>query len=140
LIFGNGVTGDASTLYFAAGINNQNDGLFGSLGTCHGPGISGASANPNVLWPPNHKFVRVTIAYSIADDCDPAPACTLSATNNETGASDAVAVDAHTIDLVATREGNGDGRVYTVEISCKDKLPLSSSTSVTVTVPHDQGH
>jgi len=140
LIFGNGVTGDASALYFAAGINNQIDGLFGSLGTCHGPLITGASANPNVLWPPNHKFVRVTIAYSIADDCDPTPVCTLSTTNNETGASDAIAVDAHAIDLVATREGKGDGRVYTVVISCKDKLPLSSSSSVIVTVPHDQGH
>jgi uncharacterized protein (TIGR03118 family) len=148
LIFGNGVAGaipptqggNSSVLYFSAGINNQADGLFGSLGTCHGPVITGVSASPNMLWPPNHKFVRVTIGYSVTDDCDPAPACTLSATNNETGASDAVAVDAHTIDLVASREGKGDGRIYVVEVSCKDKLPLSSSASVTVTVPHDQGH
>jgi uncharacterized protein (TIGR03118 family) len=147
LIFGNGVTGaspptsggNASVLYFAAGINNQIDGLFGSLSTCHGPVISGASASPNVLWPPNHKSVPVTINYSVADDCDPAPVCTLIVTNDETGANDTTVVNAHTVDLVASREGNGNGRVYTVKISCTDKLPLSSSTSVTVTVPHDQG-
>jgi hypothetical protein len=36
--------------------------------------------------------------------------------------------------------GGGNGRIYSVEISCKDKLPLSASTTVTVTVPHDQEH
>lgn len=141
LIFGNGVAGgNAGVLYFSAGINKQNEGLFGSLATCHGPVISGASASPNVLWPPNHKSVTVAIDYSAPDDCDAAPVCTLSVTNNETGPNDATVVNAHTVDLIATREGKGDGRLYTVEISCKDKLPLSSSTSVTVTVPHDQAH
>jgi len=43
------------------------------------------------------------------------------------------------VQLLASRNGGGKGRVYSVEISCKDKLPLSSSTTVTVTVPHDQG-
>lgn len=31
LAFGNGTTGDANTLYFTSGINDQKDGLFGSL-------------------------------------------------------------------------------------------------------------
>jgi uncharacterized protein (TIGR03118 family) len=31
LAFGNGVTGDMDTLYFTAGINDQKDGLFGSI-------------------------------------------------------------------------------------------------------------
>ncbi len=31
LKFGNGVTGDADTLFFAAGINNETDGLFGAI-------------------------------------------------------------------------------------------------------------
>ena len=31
LAFGNGVTGRADTLYFTAGVNNQKDGLFGSI-------------------------------------------------------------------------------------------------------------
>ncbi len=31
LAFGNGVTGGSDTLYFTAGINDQKDGLFGSI-------------------------------------------------------------------------------------------------------------
>jgi len=147
LILGNdGSGGNSNNVYFSAGINGQADGLFGSLSTCHGPVISGASASPNVLWPPNNKFVPVTIGYSVSDDCDAAPVCSLSVTAADSGggidnlADSSMVVDAHTVDLRASRNGGGDGRVYTVEISCKDKLPLSSSANVTVTVPHDQGH
>lgn len=146
LIFGNGGNGgNRGELYFAAGIQNQHHGLFGSLSTCHGPLISGATASPNVLWPPNNKFVPVTIGYSVSDDCDAAPACSLSVTAADSGhgiddvADSSIVVDAHTVELRASRNGGGDGRVYTVEISCKDKLPLSSSAEVTVTVPHDRG-
>jgi len=64
LILGNGQSaGDPSVLYFSAGIQSQTHGLFGSLSTCHGPVISGASADPNVLWPPNNQFVRVIVGY-----------------------------------------------------------------------------
>ena len=49
-----------------------------------------------------------------------------------------IVVDAHNVQLAASRNGGSDDRLYTVEISCKDKLPLSSDTSVTVSVPHDQ--
>jgi hypothetical protein len=108
--------------------------------------IAGASAAPNVLWPPNNKFVPVAIGYSVSDNCDAEPVCSLSVTAadsrggiNNTADSSAV-VDAHNVELLASRNGGGDGRVYSVEISCKDKLPLSSSAVVTVTVPHDQGH
>ncbi|HWY68718.1 MAG TPA: TIGR03118 family protein [Terriglobales bacterium] len=147
LIFGNDKAGgNSSVLYFSAGIQAQQHGLFGSLSTCHGPVISGASASPNVLWPPNNKFVHVTIGYSVSDDCDAAPACSLSVTAADSGgginntADSSIVVDAHRVELRASRNGGGDGRLYTVEISCKDKLPLSSSVTVTVTVPHDQGH
>lgn len=147
LIVGNGKSGgDPSVVYFSAGINAQADGLFGSLTTCHGPMISGASASPSVIWPPNNKFVPVTVGYSVSDDCDSAPACSLSVTAADSSggiddtADSSMVVDAHNVELRASRNGGGDGRLYTVEISCKDKLPLSSSAKVTVTVPHDQGH
>ena len=147
LIFGNGKSGgNPSVLFFSAGIQNQMHGLFGSLATCHGPVISGASVSPKVLWPPNNKFVAVTVGYSVSNDCDAAPNCSLSVTAADSGggidrtADSSIVVDAHNVELRASRNGGGDGRLYTVEISCKDKLPLSSSASVTVTVPHDQRH
>src|SRR5262249_41929544 len=64
LTFGNGNNGGASNvLSFTAGIQGQAHGLFGRLAACGGPLISGVSASPNTLWPPNHKFVTVTLNY-----------------------------------------------------------------------------
>ena len=80
-------------------------GLFGSLTTCGGPVITGASANPNVLWPPNNKFVTVAIGYSVTDNCDAAPVCSLSVTAADSGgginnlAGSSMVVDAHTVEL-----------------------------------------
>lgn len=147
LVFGNGGGGgNPSVLYFSAGIEGQQHGLFASLSACHGPVISGAFASPNVLWPPNNKFVPVMIDYSVTDDCDPAPVCSLSVAAADSGggidntADSSRVVDAHAVELLASRNGGGNGRIYTVQISCKDKLPLSTNTQVTVTVPHDRGH
>jgi hypothetical protein len=38
LDFGNGATGNADTLYFDAGVNNQEDGLFGEIQSVPEPG------------------------------------------------------------------------------------------------------
>jgi hypothetical protein len=98
--------------------------------------ISGASADPNVLWPPNHKFRNVTVNYA-ADTTS----CSLSVTSDEPGgADDAIVLDAHHVRLRAEREGGSDGRVYTITITCSDGAGNSSSVPVTVLVPHDQGH
>lgn len=147
LIVGNGNgAGNPSDIYFSAGINGQADGLFGSLSTCHGPMISGASANPSVLWPPNNKFVPVMIGYTVTDDCDPAPSCSLSVTAADSGgginntADSSMVVNDHEVELRASRNGGGRGRVYTVQIACQDSLPLSTSANVAVTVPHDKRH
>jgi hypothetical protein len=113
--------------------------VFGRLAAC-GPVISSASASPNTLWPPNNKFVSVTLNYTVTDDCDAAPAGSISITSNEGAPSDAQVVDLHHVNLLAQRAGNGDGRVYTITITYKDSLGLSSSANVTVTVPHDQGN
>jgi uncharacterized protein (TIGR03118 family) len=147
LIFGNnGSGGNPNDLYFSAGINGQSDGLFGSLSACHGPSISDVSASPNVLWPPNNKFVSVNIGYTVADDCVAVPACSLNVTVADSGgginnmASSSIVVDPHTVELQASRNGGGGGRTYNIQISCEDSLPLSASANVAVTVPHDQGH
>lgn len=150
LKFGNGHNGGISNvLYFSAGIQNQAHGLFGSLAACHGPVTTGVSARPSVLWPPNHQTVPVVVNYTVTDDCDPAPVCSLSVSSNEGegGGSgntfpDWMVLDAHNVNLLAERMGTGNGRVYTITVDCTDKAGkagLSSSATVAVTVPHDQG-
>ncbi|MCI0389223.1 MAG: PKD domain-containing protein [Acidobacteria bacterium] len=105
------------------------------------PSITGASANPSELWPPNHKMVNVTINYNVADNCSASSAitCALSVTSNEpangAGDSDWEIVDAHHVRLRAERSGGGDGRVYTITITCADNNGNSSVKTVTVRVP-----
>jgi len=110
------------------------------------PSISGVSVSPATLWPPNHKFVDVTVNYGATDPCS-SPVCTLSVSSNEpvngTGdgntSPDWVVVDAHHVQLRAERSGNGSGRVYTITITCKDSVGNVASSTATVTVAHDQG-
>jgi hypothetical protein len=111
------------------------------------PVISGISANPSQLWPPNHKMKDVTIDYSATDNCGGPVTCTLSVASNEpingTGdgntSPDWQVVDAHHVMLRAERSGNGMGRIYTITITCSDSKGNISTSTVTVTVPHDQG-
>jgi hypothetical protein len=103
------------------------------------PEISdGASASPSTLWPPNKKMALVTINYSVTDNCDSSPVCTLSVTSNEGGSADWQILDAHHVLLRAERAVGGEGRIYSIKITCTDENNNSSSKVVTVTVPHDQ--
>jgi uncharacterized repeat protein (TIGR01451 family) len=111
------------------------------------PTISGATADPSVLWPPNHKMVNVTVSYDVTDNCPlPPGSCTLSVTSDEpvngkgdgNTSPDWIVLDDHHVLLRAEREGNGDGRIYTITITCTDSGGNSSSEDVIVTVPHDR--
>lgn len=104
------------------------------------PIISGESANPSVIWPPNKKMVLVTVNYTTSDNCDPNPLSVLSVSSNEGTSADWQIVDAHHVNLRADRAGNGNGRIYTIEITSTDASGNSTSKTVLVTVPHDQGH
>jgi hypothetical protein len=99
------------------------------------------------LWPPNHRLVDVPVNYNVTDNCPlPANSCTLSVTSNEpingTGdgntSPDWIILDAHHVQLRAERAGNGNGRIYTITITCTDSAGNSSSRSLTVSVPHDR--
>src|SRR5207248_9671641 len=105
------------------------------------PDITDISANPAVLWPPNNKMVDVNIDYNVAARCG-TPTCTLSVASNEplTRTSDWTVAGPHAVELRASREGDGSGRVYTVTIACQDARGNASSGTTTVLVPRDQGH
>jgi len=104
------------------------------------PVITSVSATPNVLWPANGRVISVSVAVGVSDDSDPAPACRITGvTSNESIAGPAWwATGPLTIDLLAQRSGVGAGRVYTLAVTCTNSSKLSSTTTVDVTVPHDQ--
>ena len=113
------------------------------------PTISSATANPDTLWPPNHKMVDVTVTVDASDLCDGGnAACQItSVVSNEPDnglgdgdtANDIVITGDLTVQLRAERSGQGTGRVYTINIECVDETGNASASSVTVTVPKSQG-
>jgi hypothetical protein len=50
-----------------------------------------------------------------------------------------IAADCKSVQLRATRDGSGDGRVYTITFSVRDANGNATTATSKVTVPHDQG-
>jgi hypothetical protein len=106
-----------------------------------------ALARPSVslLWPPNHKFVRVRIG-GVADPDDAGvrisatavtqdePVCGLGRGDTS---PDAVLQNGSVL-LRAERKGQGTGRVYRVTFEARDASGAACTGSVDVCVPHDR--
>lgn len=107
--------------------------------------ISGGTATPSVLWPPNHKMRLVTLSYS-ATGCGSANCSITSVTSNEPvnglgdgdAAPDWQIVDAKHVNLRAERSGLGTGRVYTITVTCTDGGSNTATKQIVVTVPLNQ--
>jgi hypothetical protein len=104
------------------------------------------SANPNVLWPPDHKLVAVNTAVNLSDPISGPNAFSLvSLTNSEPDSGDgdiqgfAIGSPSISGQLRADRLGTGTGRVYTFTYTGTDRAGNSASCTTTVNVPHDQG-
>jgi hypothetical protein len=114
------------------------------------PTIVKAGASPNVLWPPNHKWVNVRISATVEDPCDTTMWKIIKVSSNEPangnghghgqeGVQWQITGD-HTLKLLAERLGNGSGRIYTITIQATDASGnVSEPVDVTVTVPHSNG-
>jgi hypothetical protein len=110
------------------------------------PVIVSASASPNVLWPPNHKWVPVNISIVATDICSSATCRIRSVRSDEESkghrprGTGQWSITADTsLNLRAERLGNGDGRTYTITMECTDAAGNTSTREVIVSVPHDQG-
>jgi hypothetical protein len=101
------------------------------------PVIKAISANPNILWPPNHQMIPVTVTVTATDGGDPNPISRIiSVTSNEGGTGQQYQMTGDlTVDLRAERNGGGNGRIYTITVRCTDMSNNSSTRTVTVKVP-----
>jgi hypothetical protein len=108
------------------------------------PTIEAISASPEMLSPPNHQMVPVSVSVSISNECNaPATCRIISVNSNEpvegTGDGDTspdwIITGDLTVDLRAERSGQGDGRKYSVTIACTTTTGDSSTKNVSVTVP-----
>jgi hypothetical protein len=112
------------------------------------PVIQSASATPNVLWPPNHNYVNVTLKAVVQDICGPTSWKIISVESNQAvnakgsgnTSPDWQITGNHTVKLRAERSGNSGDRVYSITLQAKDESGnLSTPKVVTVTVPRSQG-
>lgn len=102
---------------------------------------SGATANPRLLWPPNHKYRLITVSVpGFSSGQITVTGVTQDEPTNTTGDGN-TAIDAargpssNTVYVRAERSGNRDGRVY--------RIAFSTSTcqgAAFVGVAHDQGN
>ena len=111
------------------------------------PDCSTVTASPNTLWPPNHKFVLVTIGGATDPEGGSVTLTITGVTQDEplngTGDGD-TSPDADTgpasnkVFLRAERAGDRDGRVYRIAFTAADGDGGTCSGTVKVGVPHDQ--
>lgn len=110
------------------------------------PTITGVTASPNSLWPPNHKMVDITVTTTSTDNCGVASCKIISVTSNEPDnglgdgdtPNDIQQTGDNTLKLRAERSGKGKGRVYTITVECTDIHGNKSTQTTTVTVPKSQ--
>jgi hypothetical protein len=106
------------------------------------PQIISATASPDLLWPPNHQMVPVTVTVVANDLADPAPIVRIVSISsnqpvNGTGDGDIgpdwAITGALTANLRAERAGSAE-RIYTITIEASDATGNSTLREVTVRV------
>jgi predicted extracellular nuclease len=129
--------------------SSDHDPVIVGLNACDeiAPTLS-VTVTPDMLWPPNHKYVEVQATVTASDNFDPNPTVTLvSVTSNEPDngeddgntVNDIVIVDQDTFKLRAERSGIGSGRVYTITYMVTDACGNTAQATATVTVPISLG-
>ncbi len=116
------------------------------------------SCAPDILWPPNHKMVEVVPSITVNDICcGPDVTVELLSIQMDEGETenafdpiydadlengflgDDIQIVDGRIFLRSERAGKGNGRIYTITYQATDCAGNISTTSATVTVPHDMG-
>jgi uncharacterized delta-60 repeat protein len=100
------------------------------------------SATPDVLWPPNNKFWPVSFTVSTQAG-PPVSGCFISAVHSNEGRLFPGEIDWQvngplTVNLRAARTGSGQGRLYTITVTCTTRSRSLVTGSAAVLVPHDR--
>ena len=111
------------------------------------PVCTNATASPNALWPPNHKYVTITVGGVTDPDGDAVTITITGVTQDEAlnglGSGDtspdaAKGSQSNQVQVRAERAGTGNGRVYRIAFTASDGKGGSCTGMVKVGVPHDQ--
>jgi hypothetical protein len=115
------------------------------------PDCSNAVASMDVVWPPNHHFVPITVEGVTDPDGDPVTITIdgifqdepLDSLGDGSHVPDGMGVGTDTAHVRAERAGTkevpGDGRVYHIFYTASDGRGGDCDGEITVCVPHDRG-
>jgi hypothetical protein len=105
------------------------------------PTIS-VSVSPSSLWPPNNSMRTINASITTTGNCTPLAVTLVSITSDEGDESNDVSgatfnSDDRSFSLRAQRNGNGDGRSYTITYRVTDNAGNTATATATVVVPHN---
>ena len=111
------------------------------------PVCGAAEANPEMLWPPNHKFVAISVLGVTDPDNDPVTITIdsifqdepVNAIDSGNTAPDGQGVGTSTAEVRAERVDSGNGRYYHISFTADDGSGGVCSGEVLVIVPKSQG-
>jgi hypothetical protein len=138
--------------------DDDNDGIYDSpilydltIECNQPPDCSQAEASIDNIWPPNHKFVEISVIGVTDPDGDPIT-ITIDAISQDEPVDtfgdgsftpDGQGVGTETAEVRAERSGTkkvaGNGRVYHIAFTASDDKGAECHGEVLVGVPHDQG-
>jgi hypothetical protein len=108
------------------------------------------NGNAIAIWPPNKSYHTINVTDLVAsagDSCDSSVdlnRVVISKVTSDEGTSASgdiiIAPNCKSVRLRADRNGNGNGRVYTITFLVRDTWGNSTTTTAIVTVPHEQGN
>jgi probable HAF family extracellular repeat protein len=124
----------------AGNSNSANVGL--TITNDNPPVVQCVTATPNILNPPNHQVVPVTIAVFATGNCNGALVSKIVsvASNEPVSAGDIQITGDLTLNLAASRNPSGGGRVYTITVQSTDASGNASTATVSVVVPKGNGN
>ena len=117
------------------------------------PPVLQVSADPEHLWPPNHKLHDITVDVDVSDECDADEDIDIVLDSISSNESDNGRGDGNTSDDIqgadegtddrdfqvrAERSGRGSGRIYTATYHATDLSGNQTPGVVFIKVAHDQ--
>ncbi len=117
--------------------------------------VISVSGSPITLWPPNHQYATVSVSdfvQSVSDNCSSLDVSDVIITSvssdeaeNANGNGDGntlndivIADNCMSVDLRKERSGNGNGRVYTINVELTDDAGNTTTASFEVHVPKNK--
>ena len=144
---GNGATFDATQVARGQGTGLirifVSDGLNTTFADVAGlstptPNCARAVAEPATLWPPNHKFVAVSID-GVGEPTGTPVTVTPTSIFQDEPVGETPDATLRPLAVRAERDGKGKGRVYHINFAAEDRQGNACRGTVMVCVPHDQG-